>query len=43
MQLGVVRVSAADYPAFRLFLGQIDQALGRKIKLAHKPEPTAER
>jgi tetratricopeptide (TPR) repeat protein len=31
--LGISRVAPAEYPAFRAFLGRIDRALGRKIKL----------
>jgi tetratricopeptide (TPR) repeat protein/transglutaminase-like putative cysteine protease len=37
LQLGVSRVKASDYPAFRAFLGQIDQALGRRIRVVAAP------
>ena len=33
VMLGSSRVTAAEYPAFRAFLGSIDQALARKVKL----------
>jgi tetratricopeptide (TPR) repeat protein len=39
VSLGISRVLASEYPAFRAFLGQIDQALGRKIKLAPSLAP----
>jgi len=32
--LAVSRVAANEYAAFRAFLGQIDQAVGRRVKLA---------
>jgi tetratricopeptide (TPR) repeat protein/transglutaminase-like putative cysteine protease len=35
--LAASRVAPVDYSAFRVFLGQIDQALGRKITLVRAP------
>jgi tetratricopeptide (TPR) repeat protein/transglutaminase-like putative cysteine protease len=32
--MAVSRVKAAEYPAYRAFLGQVDQALQRRVKLA---------
>ncbi len=37
LSLALSRVAPGDYPAFRSFLGQIDQALGRKITLVRAP------
>jgi len=34
IRLDVPRIKAAEYPAFRTFLGQVDQALGRRIRVA---------
>ncbi len=33
IHLDVPRVKAAEYPAFRSFLGQLDQALGRRVRV----------
>ncbi|MGC4120613.1 MAG: hypothetical protein QM765_39755 [Myxococcales bacterium] len=34
VMMGTSRVKAGDYPAFRTFMGQIDQALGRRVKVS---------
>ncbi|HEY3446807.1 MAG TPA: DUF3857 domain-containing protein [Myxococcales bacterium] len=34
VMMGTSRVKAADYPAFRTFMGQIDLALGRRVKVS---------
>ncbi|MGA9523971.1 MAG: DUF3857 domain-containing protein, partial [Myxococcaceae bacterium] len=41
--LKVARVKAADYPAFRAFLGRVDQAFARKLVVAKSPQVSAER
>ena len=35
--LSVARVKASDYPAFRAFLGRMDQAFARKVVLEGPP------
>ncbi|HEY8205891.1 MAG TPA: DUF3857 domain-containing protein [Myxococcaceae bacterium] len=37
--LSAARVKAADYPAFRAFLGRMDQAFARKVVLEGAPAP----
>ncbi len=37
----VARVKAGDYPAFRAFLGRMDQAFARKVVLQGPPPPAA--
>lgn len=37
----VARVKAAEYPAFRAFLGRVDQAFARKVVLEGPPPPAA--
>jgi hypothetical protein len=39
--LSVARVSAADYPAFRAFLGRVDQAFARKVTVSGAPAQAA--
>ncbi|HZA51391.1 MAG TPA: DUF3857 domain-containing protein, partial [Myxococcaceae bacterium] len=39
--VSVARVSAADYPAFRAFLGRVDQAFARKLSVSRAPTQAA--
>jgi tetratricopeptide (TPR) repeat protein/transglutaminase-like putative cysteine protease len=43
VMISAPRIAAAEYPAFRTFLGQVDQALGRRIKITGATKTSSSR